>query len=163
MPNHPSLLAALTIAALTAMATADNPPAATADHAKPAASAPATQPSGLKITELAPGDPVAKAGDIVLVFYTGKLDNGTVFDSTDKNGGRPFKFTLGAGQVIKGWDQGVAGMKIGEKRQLVIPPDLAYGAQGAGGTIPPNATLTFEVQLLGIVRMPQEPQPTGKE
>jgi FKBP-type peptidyl-prolyl cis-trans isomerase len=144
------LLACLTVAPLLA------PFAGAADPA------PATEPkgaasqaaNGLKITELAPGDAEAKAGDIVFVFYTGKLQDGTVFDSTDKNGGKPFRFTLGQGQVIKGWDQGVAGMKIGEKRQLVIPPDLAYGEKGAGGVIPANATLTFDVELLGIVRMP---------
>lgn len=153
MSNRTSLVATLALAALAAVATADNPPATPA--AKPAA---ATQPSGLKITELAPGDPVAKAGDIVLVFYTGKLADGTVFDSTDKNGGKPFRFNLGQGQVIKGWDQGVAGMKIGEKRQLVIPPELAYGEKGTG-PIPANATLTFDVELIGIVRMPQAPAP----
>jgi FK506-binding protein 4/5 len=149
MRKSSSLFAALTLATLAAFVTADNV-APAADPAKPAA----TQPSGLKIIETGPGDPGAKNGDIVLVFYTGKLADGTVFDSTDKHGGKPFQFSLGQGRVIKGWDQGILGMKVGEKRQLVIPPDLAYGAAGSPPTIPANSTLTFDVQLIGLVRLP---------
>ncbi len=108
-----------------------------------------TTASGLQYQILQPGDgAVAKAGQLVTVHYTGWLTDGTKFDSSVDRG-QPFQFTLGAGQVIKGWDEGVAGMKIGEKRKLTIPANLGYGSQGAGGVIPPNATLVFDVQLLG--------------
>lgn len=106
--------------------------------------------SGLKYQILKEGDgAVAKAGQTVTVIYTGWLTDGTKFDSSLDHGGT-FQFQLGAGRVIKGWDEGVAGMKVGEKRKLTIPPDLGYGAQGADGAIPPNATLVFDVELAGV-------------
>ena len=119
--------------------------------AAPNAAAPTTNESvtELKIEELKPGNGAeAKAGQQVTVHYTGWLTNGTKFDSS-LDRGQPFKFQLGAGQVIQGWDKGVAGMKVGGKRKLVIPPTMGYGEHGAGGVIPPNATLVFEVELLG--------------
>lgn len=91
----------------------------------------------------------AKSGDMVHVHYTGKLTDDTKFDSS-RDRGSPFSFTLGAGQVIKGWDQGIAGMCVGEKRILRIPPSLGYGAAGAGGVIPGGATLIFDVELMEV-------------
>ncbi len=130
-------------------------------------------PNGLKYTDTKTGDgATAAAGNKVSVHYTGWLFNngakGTKFDSSVDRGrlfnngakgtkfdssvdrGQPFQFTLGAHQVIAGWDEGVAGMKVGGKRTLTIPPELGYGARGAGGVIPPNATLIFDVELLGV-------------
>jgi len=111
-----------------------------------------TTPSGLKYEDLKVGDgPEAKAGDLVRVHYTGTLEDGTKFDSSVDRG-VPFEFPLGAGRVIKGWDEGVAGMKVGGKRRLVIPAELGYGDRGAPPKIPPGATLIFDVELLEIVK-----------
>jgi len=98
--------------------------------------------------EVGTGDE-AVAGNTVVVHYTGTLTDGSKFDSSlDRND--PFSFKLGAGQVIRGWDEGFSGMKVGGKRKLTIPPEMGYGARGAGGVIPPNATLIFEVELLDV-------------
>nr|WP_086425838.1 FKBP-type peptidyl-prolyl cis-trans isomerase [Nitrospira cf. moscoviensis SBR1015] len=109
-----------------------------------------TTPSGLKYVDqvVGTGD-TAVAGKNVNVHYTGWLENGKKFDSSVDRG-QPFSFPLGAGRVIKGWDEGVQGMKVGGKRKLTIPSDLGYGSRGAGGVIPPNATLIFDVELLGV-------------
>ena len=109
-----------------------------------------TTASGLIYEEITVGAGAAAAsGQRVTVHYTGWLTNGTKFDSS-KDRNDPFEFHLGQGQVIAGWDEGVAGMKVGGTRKLTIPPALGYGARGAGGVIPPNATLVFEVELLGV-------------
>ena len=109
-----------------------------------------TSSTGLTYEDLTVGEGEAeKAGQTVSVHYTGWLTNGTKFDSS-KDRNQPFNFALGAGRVIKGWDEGVQGMKVGGVRKLTIPPQLGYGARGAGGVIPPNATLVFEVTLLKI-------------
>jgi FKBP-type peptidyl-prolyl cis-trans isomerase len=107
--------------------------------------------SGLVYWDLRVGnsDQVAKEGSRVRVHYTGWLTNGKKFDSS-VDAGKPFDFTIGNGEVIKGWEEGITGMKVGGKRQLRIPPDLAYGADGSPPDIPPNATLIFDVQLLGV-------------
>ena len=108
-----------------------------------------TTASGLQITTLVVGTGAkAEVGKTAVVHYTGWLLDGTKFDSSVDRG-TPFEFPLGGGRVIKGWDEGVATMNIGGKVELVMPPELAYGASGAGGVIPPNATLKFEVEFLG--------------
>ena len=109
-----------------------------------------TTESGLKYVDYTVGDGASpKEGDTVTVHYSGFLTDGTKFDSSVDRG-QPFQFKIGVGQVIKGWDEGVMSMAIGGKRKLIIPPELGYGARGAGGVIPPNATLLFDVELLGI-------------
>lgn len=149
-----------TFAVSALLIAADAPPPATAPAGAGATSQPAgkteTKPNGLKITYVAPSGG-AKDGDTVSVLYTGKLENGTEFDSSAKHGGEPIEFVLGRQMVIKGWDEGIQGMQVGEKRTLVIPPTLGYGEQGAGTVIPPNATLTFDVELVGLRRPPQQP------
>ncbi|PSF37420.1 peptidylprolyl isomerase [Aphanothece hegewaldii CCALA 016] len=109
-----------------------------------------TTPSGLQYIDVVEGDGATpKTGQKVTVHYTGTLENGKKFDSSVDRGS-PFNFKIGVGQVIKGWDEGVGTMKVGGRRTLIIPPDLGYGARGAGGVIPPNATLIFDVELLDV-------------
>ena len=131
----------------TQKSAATAPKAGTA-HPKPAVQM-TTTPSGLQYRDLVVGKgPQPKDGDTVVVNYTGKFTNGKVFDTSV--GKKPFEFVLGRGNVIKGWDEGVGSMKVGGKRKLTIPPNLAYGTSGYPGVIPPNSTLTFVVQLLKI-------------
>ena len=109
-----------------------------------------TTNSGLSYDdELVGTGAMAQPGQTAVVHYTGWLTDGTQFDSS-RDRGQPFSFALGRGEVIKGWDEGVTGMKTGGKRKLTIPPELGYGARGAGGVIPPNATLVFDVELLEL-------------
>ncbi|MEO7794709.1 MAG: FKBP-type peptidyl-prolyl cis-trans isomerase [Thermoanaerobaculia bacterium] len=140
------------IAALATLALSILPLAglAFASDDKTAEAAWTKNPSGLEYQELKVGEGLeAKPGKTVDVHYTGWLLDGTQFD-TSVGRGKPFSFRLGAGEVIRGWDEGVAGMKVGGKRKLRIPADLGYGARGAGGVIPGNATLVFDVELLGV-------------
>jgi peptidylprolyl isomerase len=139
------ILTSVILLALAAVPLASQPAQATGEI---------TTPSGLRIIDVKPGTgPVPHAGQTVTVNYTGWLfvdgKKGKKFDSS-LDRGEPFSFTLGQGQVIKGWDEGVATMHVGGTRTLIIPPDLGYGESGAGGDIPPGATLIFDVELLGV-------------
>lgn len=161
MNRNVAAFAAVLLAGALALAgcASSHDAAAPAKPSAPKAAAPAASTqethvhklaSGLVYEDLVVGDgKMADPGLTVSVHYTGWLTDGTKFDSS-LDRGQPFQFTLGTGQVIPGWDEGVKGMRIGGKRKLTIPPDLGYGARGAGGVIPPNATLVFEVQLLGV-------------
>jgi len=166
-PNH--WLAALAVLALAGCQqgkSSEPAPASTPATNAPKAAAPATPapaaakefttPSGLKYQDLVVGNgPLAEDGMQVTVNYTGWLTDSTKFDSSLDPGRNPLPVILGAGQVIRGWDEGLKGMRVGGKRKLTIPPDLAYGSRGAaGGVIPPDATLVFEVELLSA-RKPQ--------
>jgi peptidylprolyl isomerase len=142
---------ALIAQASTLQAPPSKSPAAGSSTAGKPAAAPQTitTASGLKYVDLVVGKgPTPKQGDTVVVNYTGRFTNGKVFDTSV--GKKPFEFSLGRGQVIKGWDEGVSTMHVGGKRKLTIPPDLAYGSQGYPGVIPPDSTLVFQVELLKI-------------
>ena len=143
--SHSRLFVFAILLALAAAPLASRPALATGD---------VTTPSGLRIIDVKLGNgPVPQAGQTVTVNYTGWLfvdgKKGKKFDSS-LDRGEPFSFTFGQGQVIKGWDEGLATMHVGGKRTLIIPPDLGYGASGAGGDIPPGATLMFDIDLLGV-------------
>jgi FKBP-type peptidyl-prolyl cis-trans isomerase len=128
----------------------EKPQGKLADNIKPAPDTPPPTNEKVESKDVTVGKGAeAKAGDTVSVHYTGTLTDGKEFDSSKKHG-QPFTFELGAGKVIKGWDQGVAGMKVGGKRKLTIPPSLAYGARGFPPVIPPNSTLNFDIELLEV-------------
>lgn len=141
-----ALLALLLLAGCARVTTDGTPPPDQPPQAAPPPGAPA---QGLAVTDIKAGTgATAQNGKKLQVKYVGKLTDGTVFDATGS--GAPFTFTLGAGQVIQGWDKGLAGMKVGGKRRLTIPPEMGYGSRGAPPKIPPNATLIFEVELLAV-------------
>lgn len=143
-------LLTLSIALLAQSKKAAKPPAKKADGPTAVSGKPITTASGLQYWEIKKGTgKLAQAGKKVSVHYTGWLTDGKEFDSS-RDSGEPIQFQLGIGQVIKGWDEGIAGMKVGGKRQLRIPPELGYGARGFGSAIPPNATLVFDVELMDV-------------
>lgn len=144
-PQLKAMMAALAMMSIAVM---------TSDDASAQSAKPVTTQSGLQMIDTKPGTGASpKQGQTAVVHYTGYLnDNGAKgkkFDSSVDRG-QPFEFPVGAGRVIKGWDEGVASMKVGGKRTLIVPPQLGYGERGAGGVIPPNATLIFDVELLGV-------------
>ena len=152
------LIGGLSLGLNAAIASPDTPATPTQDNVAPMANPSGandqtkiiTTPSGLKYIDIKIGNgPMPQKGQQVTVHYVGTLDDGTKFDSS-RDRGQPFKFIIGVGQVIKGWDEGVSTMQVGGLRKLIIPPDLGYGANGAGNIIPPNAELNFEVELLGV-------------
>jgi FKBP-type peptidyl-prolyl cis-trans isomerase FkpA len=146
------ILVALHVATSLAVAACSKVPDEPTSEYKPAQGTPLPPgPTKLEVEDAVVGTGrLANAGDTVHVQYTGKLTNGKKFDSSYDHGGDPFKFTLSKGEVIKGWDQGVVGMKIGGRRRLLIPAELAYGDSGAGGVIPPGAALVFDIDLVAI-------------
>jgi peptidylprolyl isomerase len=146
-----TLVAVVALSAIASTACSKAPPEPSSDF-KPAQGAPLPPPpSSLEKEDLVVGKGrEAHAGDTVHVQYTGTLMNGKKFDSSYDHGGDPFKVTLGQGEVIKGWDEGVPGMRVGGKRRLKIPPDLGYGAAGSGDSIPSNAGLIFDIELVSI-------------
>ena len=154
MTAYPRARALTALALVTALAAGPLAALATTPASAQATGSTMTTASGLKFTDGKAGTGATPAaGQTCVMHYTGWLyENGVKgkkFDSSVDRG-QPFEFTIGRGQVIKGWDEGVASMKVGGKRTLIIPPDLGYGARGAGGVIPPNATLMFDVELLGV-------------
>ena len=152
MRNHTTALVPVFVAALLAGCRADGTAAKGSGTmtTKTAEGQEVTTPSGLKYTDLKIGDGASPVtGQVCVMHYTGWLTDGTKFDSSVDRG-TPFEFPIGTGRVIRGWDEGVATMKVGGKRKLTIPSDLGYGDRGAGGRIPPGATLIFEVELLGL-------------
>jgi FKBP-type peptidyl-prolyl cis-trans isomerase FkpA len=173
MQNYLSRAAGSTIAALGALLVIAMPayaqkPATAPAAAAPASAKPAAMPTQLTVNDRKLGDgPAAVAGEPVLVHYTGYLydpaapaNKGAKFDSSLERPA-PLGFIIGAGRVIKGWDEGIVGMKVGGQRTLIIPPDKAYGEKGAGALIPPNSTLVFDVELMGIIGKTQNPSATA--
>jgi FKBP-type peptidyl-prolyl cis-trans isomerase len=151
VPRPPFAALLLLLPLLVAPACSKTPDEPTSDYKPAQAPPPPPAPTKLEIDDTIAGSGrEAKTGDTVHVQYTGTLMNGTKFDSSYDHGGDPFKFTLGKGEVIRGWDEGVVGMKIGGKRRLRIPPALGYGESGSPPTIPANAGLVFDVELVSI-------------